>query len=74
MDPIEFQVVVVRAWREPEGLRIRLLADGHPPRQWVTSSIADTCAILAGLLAALLAAPGPSAVPDQALTPPDTGD
>jgi hypothetical protein len=68
MDPPGYQVIVVRAWREPEGLRIRLLADGSPARQWVVGSIADARDVLGTLLAELLAAP------DGQAPPPNTAD
>ena len=68
MDPPRYQLIVVRAWREPEGLRIRLLANGSPPRQWVVGSISDARDILGALLAELLTAP------DQPPTLPHTTD
>jgi len=55
MDPPDYQVIVIRAWREPEGLRIRLLAHGGSPRQWVVGSATAACDVLAALLAELLA-------------------
>ena len=55
MDPPHYQVIVIRAWREPEGLRIRLLADGNSPRRWVVASAAAACELLVALLAELLA-------------------
>jgi hypothetical protein len=55
MDPPDYQVIVIRAWREPEGLRIRLLADGSSPRQWVVGSATSACEVLAALLAELQA-------------------
>ena len=67
MDSPRYALIVIRAWREPEGLRIRLLADGSPPRQWVVGSITDACDVVGGLLAELL-----TATDDQ--TRPHTGD
>jgi hypothetical protein len=68
MDPPRYQLIVIRAWREPEGLRIRLLANGAPPRQWVVGSITEARDVVGALLAELLAAPG------QTATPPHTTD
>jgi hypothetical protein len=68
MDSPRYQVIVIRAWREPEGLRIRLLADGSPPRQWVVGSITDARDVMGALLAELLTAA------DHQATPPHTGD
>jgi hypothetical protein len=68
MDQPAYQVIVVRAWREPEGVRIRLLADGGSARQWVVGSIASACDVLGALLAELLEAP------DRQATPPHTID
>jgi hypothetical protein len=55
MDPPDYQVIVIRAWREPEGLRIRLLANGSFPRQWVVASATAACDVLAALLGELVA-------------------
>jgi hypothetical protein len=66
MDSLRYQVIVIRAWRESNGIRIRVLADGSPPRQWVVGSIAEAHDIMGALLARLLAAP------DQPSAPPDT--
>jgi hypothetical protein len=68
MDSPRYQLIVIRAWREPDGLRIRLLADGTPPRQWVVGSITDARQVVGALLAELLTAA------DNLATPPDTGD
>jgi hypothetical protein len=68
MDSPRYQLIVIRAWREPEGLRIRLLADGTPPRQWVVGSITDARTVVDALLAELLTAA------DHLATPPDTSD
>jgi hypothetical protein len=57
MDPPGFHVIVVRAWRDPGGLRIRLLADGGSERQWVVNTIAEACAVLGSVLAELLVEP-----------------
>ena len=65
MDPPYYQVIVIRAWREQEGLRIRLLSNGRPPRQWAVASIADAFDVLSTLLGELLAAPGQHAMPPE---------
>lgn len=57
MEPPDYQVVVVRAWREAGGLRIRLIAHGDPERHWVVSSIAEAGDLLGMVLAELLATP-----------------
>lgn len=55
-----FRVVVVRAWVEPEGVRIRLLADGHSARRWVVDSVSDACDLLGCILEELEpGSPGP---------------
>lgn len=66
MDSPRYQLIVIRAWRESNGIRIRVLADGSPPRQWVVGSIAEAHDVMGALLAPLLAAP------DQPSAPPDT--
>lgn len=66
MDSLRYQLIVIRAWRESNGIRIRVLADGSPPRQWVVGSIAEAHDVVGALLARLLAAP------DQPPAPPDT--
>jgi hypothetical protein len=57
MEPPRYQVIVVRAWREEGGLRIRLLADGGSARQWVVGSIAEASELLESILAELLVTP-----------------
>ena len=64
MEPPSYQVIVVRAWRDAGGLRIRLLADGGSARQWVVSSIAEARDLLGALLAEL-AAPGDAPTPER---------
>jgi len=54
MDSPDYQVIVIRAWREPQGLRIRLLADGSSQRHWVVGSATSACEVLAALLAELV--------------------
>jgi hypothetical protein len=54
MDPSEYRVVIVRAWREADSVRIRMLAGGDPGRQWVLSSIADAGDVLVALLTELV--------------------
>ena len=53
MDSSDYRVIIVRAWRESDGVRIRVLAEGDPRRQWVLGSIADAGDVLAALLAEL---------------------
>jgi hypothetical protein len=53
MQSSDYRVVIVRAWRESDGVRIRVLADGHPRRHWVLSSIAEAGDVLVGLLTEL---------------------
>lgn len=59
-------MIVIRAWREPQGLRIRLLADGSSRRHWVVGSAASACEVLAALLAEL--------VTEEPATRPHTAD
>jgi hypothetical protein len=57
MEPPSYQVIVVRAWREAGGLRIRLIADGGSARHWVVGSIVEATDLLGSILAELLATP-----------------
>jgi hypothetical protein len=57
MEPPSYQVIVVRAWREAGGLRIRLIADGGSARHWVVGSIVEATDLLESILAELLATP-----------------
>jgi hypothetical protein len=66
MEPPSYQVIVVRAWREGRGLRIRLLVDGGSARQWVVGSIAEARELLGSILTELLVAP---TLPDQSDRP-----
>ena len=66
MEPTNYQVIVVRAWREGGGLRIRLLANGGSARQWVVGSIAEASDLLGSILAELLVTP---TLPDQSDRP-----
>jgi hypothetical protein len=50
----EYRVIVVRAWRDAGGLRVRLLSDGDPGAQWVVGSVAEACSLLGSLLSELL--------------------
>jgi hypothetical protein len=66
MDSWDSRVIIVRAWRESDGIRIRLLAEGDPRRQWVLTSIAEAGDLLATLLAELPApAHGPVSETDD---------
>jgi hypothetical protein len=66
MESPRYQVIVVRAWRDAGGLRIRMLADGGSARQWVVGSIVEARDLLGAILAELAA----SAQPDQPDPPP----
>jgi hypothetical protein len=57
MEPPSYQVVVVRAWRDAGGLRIRLISHGDAERHWVVGSIAEASDLLESILAELLATP-----------------
>lgn len=78
MQPPESRVIVVRAWRDAGGVRIRLLADGDADgdyeRQWIVGSIADACAVLGSLLAELLGAPARADGTGRPEIPPGTPD
>jgi hypothetical protein len=78
MQPPESRVIVVRAWRDADGVRIRLLADrdadGDYERQWIVGSIADACAVLGSLLAELLGAPARDDGTGRPAIPPSTPD
>ena len=62
MEPPRYQVIVVRAWREAGGLRIRLIANGGSARQWVVGSIGEARDLLGLILGELLVT---STRPDQ---------
>jgi hypothetical protein len=78
MPPPESRVIVVRAWRDAGGVRIRLLADGDADgdyeRQWMVGSIADACTVLGSLLAELLGAPARTDGTGRPAIPPGTPD
>jgi hypothetical protein len=78
MQPPESRVIVVRAWRDAGGVRIRLLADrdadGDYERQWIVGSIADACAVLGSLLAELLGPPARADATGRPAIPPSTAD
>jgi hypothetical protein len=69
MEPPSYQVIVVRAWREKGGLRIRLLANGVSSRQWVVGSIAEAIELLSSILAELLVTPTRPNQSDRPATP-----
>lgn len=60
MAPPQFRVIVIRAWPDAGGLRIRLLADGDPARQWIVGSIADARDVVTLLLGELLVSATPA--------------
>ena len=78
MQPPESRVIVVRAWRDAGGVRIRLLADGDTDgdyeRQWIVGSIGDACAVLWSLLAELLGPPASADGTGRPAIPPGTPD
>jgi hypothetical protein len=53
MDSPAQRVLVVRAWREPEGIRVRVLTEG---RHWVAGSVSGALEVVGALLTEL--APG----------------
>jgi hypothetical protein len=57
MQAPDFHVVVVRAWRESGGLRVRLIVDGDAGRHWVVGSIGGAQDVLGALLAELVGGP-----------------
>jgi hypothetical protein len=66
MSSPEHRVIIIRAWRDPGGIRVRLLADGPPSRQWLLGSVAETRAVLTALLGEL--------TPGRPADPADTAD
>ncbi|MGE5288429.1 MAG: hypothetical protein ACM3ML_14780 [Micromonosporaceae bacterium] len=50
MSANEWRVIVVRAWREGQQLRVRLLAAGDGKRSWVVSGTAEALAVVRALL------------------------
>jgi hypothetical protein len=78
MQPPESRVIVVRAWRDAGGVRVRLLADadadGDYERQWIVGSIAEACAVLGSLLAELLGTPARADATGWPPIPPSTPD
>jgi hypothetical protein len=59
----EWQVIVVRAWRDGDQVRARIIVTGDRRREWVIAGVPGATEIFAGLLEELLAG---------AETPPDT--
>jgi len=51
MDSPEERVIILRAWREPEGIRVRVLTEG---RRWVTGSVGGAVDIVGALLTELM--------------------
>lgn len=49
----EGRVIVLRAWWNPEGVRVRVLIHDGSRRQWVVAGIPAACALVATLLDAL---------------------
>jgi len=56
-----WRVVVVRAWRDAEGLRIRVIAHDHPGQQWIVRSVPACCEVLEGLFDELTRSDTPEA-------------
>jgi hypothetical protein len=54
MDGRDQRLIIVRAWREAGGVRVRLLADGPPERQWVVATIPDAAEVMFAVLSELL--------------------
>lgn len=50
MSANEWRVIVVRAWREGQQMRVRLLAEGDGKRSWVVSGTAEALAVVRALL------------------------
>ena len=50
MSANKWRVIVVRAWREGQQVRVRLLAEGDRKRSWVVSSTADALTVVRALL------------------------
>ncbi|MGE5831122.1 MAG: hypothetical protein ACM30G_22565 [Micromonosporaceae bacterium] len=44
-----WRIVILRAWRDADGLRIRVLTHDHPERQWIVNSL-DACHEILDLL------------------------
>jgi hypothetical protein len=44
------RVIVLRAWRDPQGTRVRVLAANGSGQQWMVAGVEDTCALIARLL------------------------
>jgi hypothetical protein len=63
MPPPSSVVIVIRAWCEADGVRVRLLTDGGGPKQWMVGSIGDACDVVGAVLSELTVAP---ARPEQA--------
>jgi len=48
------RLIIVRAWREADGVRVRLLADRPPKRQWVVATIPTAAEVMSAVLSELL--------------------
>ncbi len=50
MDSPDQRVIILRAWREPGGIRVRVLSDGS---QWVVGSVTGAVELVGVLLTEL---------------------
>lgn len=50
MSTNEWRLIVVRAWRDGQQMRVRLLAEGDGKRSWVVSSTTEALAVVRALL------------------------
>jgi len=64
MSANEWRVIVVRAWREGQQMRVRLIAEGDGKRTFAVSSTAEALAVVRSLLEELdIAEETPPATP-----------
>jgi len=61
MSANKWRVIVIRAWREGQQTRVRLLAEGDGKRSWVVSGTAEALAVVRALFEELEVAETPPA-------------
>jgi hypothetical protein len=49
-----WRIVILRAWRDAEDLRIRVLTHDRPEQQWIVNSLDACCEILDRLFSELM--------------------
>ena len=50
MESHRSQVILLRAWLEDNGLRVRILVADGPQRRWVVAGVEPACSVVEALL------------------------